>query len=739
MPADPAEPARRYLHRLAVAHRPAPRAARLAGCPRRGSAGRGPGRLPRATARRAARVARGRRAGPAGGHLRHRAPGGGGDAGAHAPLRRVDPDGAAPHTELVTHTVLLLLGWQQPPLRWARYQEDRLVSDEVPGDVRFRALQAMIDLLRDPRAAAAHDDLGQLLRLAAWQFALGRLDQSLLRLQAEAAGSAGTAGGTGRLPGRAAGRRRVRHRAGRPEARPGRRLLEGRALRLVPPAGPPGPDRGRRARLPGLFQPPAARRHAVGRVADARAGVRHPAGADRSPGGVPEAAAREGSDAWTSARGGCACASPASPDGNLPRSFELLGVTLLADRGGAGAARRASPLHLHRPMGRRAADCCWPSSRPQAAALVHGAGAGAGAVSARGPRRAGHAGSSRCRRRWTSSSPRAGRAPSPPPDAGWWRGWSCWPRGALKVRLAVRPVKLGPVFAPGEGPGAGARGPGARSPRGAPRPRSRSGRRRHALAERLGLGGGRGDRALVLAGARRGPGAAPGGHAEGARRRGGRSSGSTTPGCCTLGSVGRRRHAHEGRRPARLVRGGGRRRGGGGAGGAAVRCCWRRSARGGATCGWARAGSSRIEETPARRRWRGAEAAFFEYRGTLQVAARGQRSADRPGRERGADRGQRRVLGPAPAHRRGRRRPARAARGPGVGAASVPEGGRDLAGAAGALGGGGDPRRRDGPGKDRADAGAAAAPGGERAGAGGGPHLGGARTGSTRRPASRPS
>ena len=33
-------------------------------------------------------------------------------------------------------------------------------------------------------------------------------------------------------------------------------------------------------------------------------------------------------------------------------------------------------------------------------------------------------------------------------------------------------------------------------------------------------------------------------------------------------------------------------------------------------------GFVRIEETPARRRWRGAEGAFFEHRGALQIVAR---------------------------------------------------------------------------------------------------------------------
>ena len=119
-------------------------------------------------------------------------------------------------------------------------------------------------------------------------------------------------------------------------------------------------------------------------------------------------------------------------------------------------------------------------------------------------------------------------------------------------------------------------------------------------------------------------------------------------------------------------------------------------------------GFVRIEETLRAGAGAAPRRAFFEYRGTLQLAGGGQRSAGGAGRGRGADRGQRGVHGPAPAH--ARRAPARSPQlpaGAGGGAAPLPEGGRRLDGAPGALGGGGDPGRRDGPGQDRADAGAA--------------------------------
>ena len=192
----------------------------------------------------------------------------------------------------------------------------------------------------------------------------------------------------------------------------------------------------------------------------------------------------------------------------------------------------------------------------------------------------------------------------------------------------------------------------------------------------------------------------------------------------SLGSVGRARHAPQGGRPPRLVRGGGRGRGEAAQVVplavllAAIRE-ERRYVRGGP----ARVRAHRGDPAPGagQRRGRAVRAPGHDA-----AAAGGQRSADGPGRGRGADRGQRRRSRPcAGASRRG---PAPSPRLPAAleaAAAPVPEGGRHLDGAPGALGSGRDPRRRDGPGQDHPDAGPAAAPVGQRPGAGGGPHLGG--------------
>ena len=216
----------------------------------------------------------------------------------------------------------------------------------------------------------------------------------------------------------------------------------------------------------------------------------------------------------------------------------------------------------------------------------------------------------------------------------------------------------------------------------------------------------------MLAGARGRSGAAPGGDAEGARRASvaGRVGRRRAP--AVAGQRRPRRHAHEGGRPARLVRGRGRAR--------EVR---------------------RDEVVPLSELL----AAIREGRRYVPVGARGfvrieeTLRAGAGARRGGAVRAPRRASRspPWPAIRwwawsrtRRRSRPARAsgrcggacarARAssprlpPALEAALRPyqKAGVDLDGAPRALGRGRDPGRRDGAGKDRADAGAAGSPGG---------------------------
>ena len=81
---------------------------------------------------------------------------------------------------------LLLVGWNEGALRWGRHRGNLTVAGEVSPGHRRRALEAMIDFVRDPRLASEQEALGELLRLPAWQYALGTLDASLSRLEADA-------------------------------------------------------------------------------------------------------------------------------------------------------------------------------------------------------------------------------------------------------------------------------------------------------------------------------------------------------------------------------------------------------------------------------------------------------------------------------------------------------------------------------------------------------------------------
>lgn len=79
---------------------------------------------------------------------------------------------------------LFLLGWSEGDLRWGRQRGNRAVPGDVAPELLRRALEAMIDFVRDPRAALGHEALLQLLLLPAWRYALSTLDESLARLDA---------------------------------------------------------------------------------------------------------------------------------------------------------------------------------------------------------------------------------------------------------------------------------------------------------------------------------------------------------------------------------------------------------------------------------------------------------------------------------------------------------------------------------------------------------------------------
>ena len=86
-------------------------------------------------------------------------------------------------TRVTTLVTLALLAWNEGPLRWGMSDEyHRTESPEVSLDLRLSAVEAMIDFVRDPRRATEADELTELLLMPAWRFALGDLDRRLARL-----------------------------------------------------------------------------------------------------------------------------------------------------------------------------------------------------------------------------------------------------------------------------------------------------------------------------------------------------------------------------------------------------------------------------------------------------------------------------------------------------------------------------------------------------------------------------
>ena len=351
---------------------------------------------------------------------------------------------------------LALLGWDDGPLRWTLHRPGTShESRDVSADLREAAVDAMIDLLCDPRRADQHRELEEILLTPAWRFALGDLDRRLASFD----------------PGRGGSDARATGHAGStaPLTRVGFRLrpTENERLEIVPILQKRQQNgsfsKGSRYdwhKLPYRNDLTALDRRVYRAFDDRfarqsdwgfsqarlygilRALIDHPAvfleGQPRRrpaghPPGPPAPALRR-----------------SAADGGLAPQFELLPAHTCCRPRSRQALRDEPPPHPPAPPGGR---------RP--------AGAAGAAVSRRRRRWCGRwrwrpaasrprpttrwrRGWSRCRRRWTSSSRRSGRAPSRPPTAALLaRAASCWPRARVEVRLAVRPVKLGPVFAPG--------------------------------------------------------------------------------------------------------------------------------------------------------------------------------------------------------------------------------------------------------------------------------------------------
>jgi superfamily II DNA or RNA helicase len=387
----------------------------------------------------------------------------------------------------VEQVVLLLLGWNEPndsPLRWGRYLGERSTSDEVAADARARALAAMIDLLRDPRRQVEQHDLAQLLRLPAWQYALGRLDQSLAHLTAAQRDQPVRESGERigfRVDALADGAFNVepviqkRQRSGvfskgarlswhhlttsRALTLADQRVYQAYSERLVRDGNPWG----------GWLTPAQI-------FGILRALIDHPA--------VSLGGEREGAGRLDIRQGRLRLQFASAPDGGLAPVFELLGVTMLAGEVARGMRDGRHLMHLHRPEEANP-QLLLSQLSPQAAAVV----AALAVAPSRFPPEAHDALATRLESlqeamdidfpsRWTRTiAPAAARLVA---------RIELLASGALKVRLLVRPVKLGPVFAPGEGPGLLLEGQG-RDRHGARRDQQHERQAAHALCERLGL------------------------------------------------------------------------------------------------------------------------------------------------------------------------------------------------------------------------------------------------------------
>jgi superfamily II DNA or RNA helicase len=386
---------------------------------------------------------------------------------------------------------LLLLGWNEEAPRWARYRGARAVAAEVPPELQRSALEAMIDLLRDPEAAAEHELLAELLRLPAWRYALGTLDETLARLEA-ARGD--------RPPGTAAEERlayRVTADAdGALNVEPllqkrgrGGTFSKGARLEWFHLPDRPGlTDADRRAfaayddrfaRRGGGWGGPLSAAQVFGIL---RALIDHPAVfLDGARGGPPIGGRL---DIRT---GRLRLRFAGAADGGLAPRFELLGVTLLAPEVAQVLRDDRHLIHLHLPEG-GGAQVLLAQVTAEAAALVRALAV----APARFPPEAHDALAVRLESlqetvdiefpsQWTRTIA--------PADGRLIARLELLASGAVQVRLAVRPVKLGPVFAPGEGPALVLEGQG-RDRHGARRDHQAEREAGHALAERLALRGG---------------------------------------------------------------------------------------------------------------------------------------------------------------------------------------------------------------------------------------------------------
>ena len=428
---------------------------------------------------------------------------------AHEELALSDLHAGGPANE---RAAIHLLGWNEGPLRWAVLSRHQTAARAVRLDEQQGALEAMIDFLRDPRASAEHEVLGELLRLAAWRFTLGTLDQRLSRLETSAAprrsaGAAGTPAGapvqeriafrvtvqaTGELGVEPVIQKRMRGGSFSRGTRlqwftlPDRRDLTPADRRVYQAYN----DRFARNAPGAAWGTRAITQAQVFGVL--RAAIDHPAvflDTDRAAAAAAGTAAGDDPSQRDGARldlrqGRLGLRFAAIPDGSLTPHFELLGVTLSVSEVADGLRDGRHLIVLHRAEG-HGPQVLLAQLTPEAGAVVETLAL----TPARFPPEAHDALATRLESlqeavdiefpsQWTRSIA--------PADGRLLARLELLASGALHLRLGVRPVKLGPIFAPGEGPGLVLEGQG-RERHGARRDHQRERQTALGLVEKLGL------------------------------------------------------------------------------------------------------------------------------------------------------------------------------------------------------------------------------------------------------------
>jgi superfamily II DNA or RNA helicase len=376
---------------------------------------------------------------------------------------------------------LLLLGWKDGPPQWVRVRDQGLLPGEPPPQRRRAALEEMIDFLIDPESDL--QALLDILKLPAWQVALGSLDDGLTHVATQAkevrtdriAFRVGLTHG-----GEAIDVEPLRQKRGKTGVYSKGSRLEWYNLADRPDLTPADrrafaayDDRFARGSR-GLWSGSLTAAQVFGIL---RALVDHPA-----------VYFEDRRDARLEIRQGRLrlCFS-AGTGGNLTPFFQLLDLTLSPEETAGSLRDDRHLVHLHRP------DAAPPQVLlaqvgPQAAAVVRALAL----APAHFPTEAHDLLAARLEplqevmdiefpSQWTRTIV--------PADARLVARLQLLASGAVQIELGVRPVKLGPVFPPGEGPalvleGQGGQRHGARRDRGAERQAG------HALSDRLGLTGG---------------------------------------------------------------------------------------------------------------------------------------------------------------------------------------------------------------------------------------------------------